>query len=160
LQLADSRLGVLPLYAAAAATPAVGLSANESVLGSPDHDPAYMFRYATADAEREEVGDGRGRVRGRYSYITSPGGPRISVVYSAAPETGFVVENAPGVASCSYFEMQFRGPLALKKSKNNLKSSIRYLFNISVLKNLSIQSSISLKNPRTVTVQSYKVRKK
>ncbi len=61
-------------------------------------DPAYAFRYLTADSEREEEGDGRGRVRGHYSYFATPGGPVIRVEYRASPETGFVIENEPGTA--------------------------------------------------------------
>jgi hypothetical protein len=67
-------------------------------------DPAYAFRYLTADSEREEEGDGRGRVRGHYSYSATPGGPVIRVEYRASPETGFVIENEPGTA-IFYIEM-------------------------------------------------------
>jgi hypothetical protein len=69
-------------------------------------DPAYAFRYLTADSEREEEGDGRGRVRGHYSYTATPGGPVIRVEYRASPETGFVIENEPGTA-IFYIEMAY-----------------------------------------------------
>ncbi len=69
-------------------------------------DPAYAFRYLTADSEREEEGDGRGRVRGHYSYTATPGGPVIRVEYRASPETGFVIENEPGT-SIFNIEMAF-----------------------------------------------------
>ncbi len=65
---------------------------------------AYAFRYLSADSEREEAGDGRGRVRGHYSYTATPGGPVIRVEYRASPETGFVIENEPGTAIFN-FEM-------------------------------------------------------
>jgi hypothetical protein len=70
-------------------------------------DPAYAFRYLTADSEREEEGDGRGRVRGHYSYTATPGGPVIRVEYRASPETGFVIENEPGTAILSYILSDF-----------------------------------------------------
>ena len=97
-----ARLGLLRQTAAGAGqlSHQVGYATHSSEEGQSGnqtgYDPAYKFRYATADAEREEEGDGRGRVRGHYSY-TSPGGSPIRVVYSAAPETGFVIENAPGI---------------------------------------------------------------
>jgi hypothetical protein len=63
-------------------------------------DPAYSFRYATADSAREETGDGRGRLRGFYSF-TAPGGTPIRVEYRAGPDTGFIIDNEPGSSRCS-----------------------------------------------------------
>jgi hypothetical protein len=90
---------LLPLSPTALA--AVGEPAAGNKTG---FDPAYAFRYLTADSEREEEGDGRGRVRGHYSYSASPGGPVIRVEYRASPETGFVIENEPGTTIFN-FEM-------------------------------------------------------
>ncbi len=80
-------------------------------------DPAYSFRYATADSAREETGDGRGRLRGFYSF-TAPGGTPIRVEYRAGPDTGFIIDNEPGSSRCS---RQTWAPKALRRWSDVMK---------------------------------------
>ena len=55
-------------------------------------DASYSFGFNEGGFQREESSDPLGNVRGHYSYINAEGN-EIEVLYSAAAETGFVIEN-------------------------------------------------------------------